>query len=142
MNPNQKLLNIALGQYGIKEVAGKKDNPEVLKYFDVMGYDGSKMHDETAWCSAFVNWCAIQAGFPASGQLTARSWLNIGMEVNTPITGDIVVLWRNSPSDWRGHVGIYIKETDGWIYLLGGNQSNQVKISAYRRPRVLGFRRL
>ncbi len=53
-----KLLEIALSQYGIREIVGKRDNPEVLKYFDILGYDGSRLKDETAWCSAYINWCA------------------------------------------------------------------------------------
>jgi hypothetical protein len=56
--------------------------------------------------------------------------------------GDIVVFWRESIKSWKGHVGFYIREKDGWIYTLGGNQANQVKISAYPKSRVLSYRRL
>ena len=53
---NTKVVNIALSQYGIKEIPGINDNPEVLKYFNEIGFDGAKLKDETAWCSAFANW--------------------------------------------------------------------------------------
>lgn len=63
---------VALSQFGIKEISGKEDNPEVLKYFDDIGFDGDKLKDETAWCSAFANWCALKAGYEMSGKLNAR----------------------------------------------------------------------
>lgn len=139
---NTTLLNIALSQYGIKEIPGMQDNPEVLKYFNDIGFDGAKLKDETAWCSALINWCAFKANLKRSGKLTARSWVNIGLEVETPELGDVVVLWRESRLSWKGHVGIFIRKTENWVYMLGGNQSNQVNISKYPINRVLTYRRL
>ena len=134
-------FDIALGEYGIKEISGKQDNPEVLKYFDEIGFDGAELKDETAWCSAFLNYCCKKANEPYTGKLNARSWLKIGKEVHNPIPGDKVVFWRGSPDSWKGHVAYYISELNGWTYVLGGNQSNQVKISAYPTSRVLSYRR-
>lgn len=139
---NTTLINIALSQIGIKEIAGRKDNPEVLKYFDELGFDGAKLKDETAWCSAFVNWVAKKSGVEFTGKLTARSWLKAGEKVAKPKIGDIVVFWRESPRSWKGHVGFFIRETKDWIYVLGGNQADQVKISAYRKNRLLQYRRI
>lgn len=139
---NTQILNIAFSQYGIKEIPGKQDNPEVVKYFDEIGFDGAKLKDETAWCSGFMNWVAMKAKVERSGKLNARSWVNIGLEVETPELGDVVVLWRESPQSWKGHVGIFIRKTENWIYILGGNQNNQVKISAYPAHRLLTYRRL
>lgn len=136
------LINTALSQYGIKEIAGKKDNSEVLKYFDEIGFDGSKLKDETSWCSAFMNWVAKKSGCDYSKSLTARSWLKIGKEVQNPLIGDLVVFWREDPNSWKGHVGIFINQDEGHIYCLGGNQDNQVKISKYPKYRLLGYRRL
>ena len=56
-----KVIYIAMTQAGIK-ITGKEDNPEVLKYFNEIGYDGAKLKDETSWCSAFINWVMKQAG--------------------------------------------------------------------------------
>jgi len=135
-----RLLKIALSQYGIREVPGKDDNPEIMKYFKEIGQDWVQ-GDETAWCSAFVNWCAKKRGFEYSGKLNARSWLNLGMSCNINVA-DIVVLWRISPQDWRGHVGIPIREDKDFIWILGGNQGNMVKISAYLKSRVLKYIKL
>ena len=131
---------LALTQFGIKEISGKQDNPEVLKYFDETGFDGNKLKDETAWCSAFMNWCHVKTGNQYSGRLDARSWLKVGSETTEPKTGDVVIFWRESKNSWKGHVGFFIRESNGWIYTLGGNQNNQVNIKAYPKSRLLGFR--
>ncbi|MEX6627565.1 TIGR02594 family protein [Tenacibaculum salmonis] len=139
---NETIIEIALGQIGIKEITGKKDNPEVLKYFNDIGFNGAKLKDETAWCSAFVNWVAKEANLQRTGRLNARSWLKVGEEVTIPEKGDVVIFWRESKQSWKGHVAFFIRETENFIYVLGGNQSNQVKISAYPKNRLLGYRRL
>jgi len=135
-------MNIAFNEFGIKEIPGKEDNPEVLKYFNDLGFDGSKLKDETAWCSAFVNWVCKQNGAKYSGKLNARSWLNVGKITKTPEVGDIVVFWRGSPESWKGHVGFYINQDENYIYVLGGNQNNQVNIKGYNKNRLLSFRKI
>ena len=136
-----KHLNIALSEFGVKEIVGGRHNPEVLKYFHDTGHEWVKT-DETAWCSAFMNWVCKKSDLPYSGALNARSWLKIGCEVDTAYIGDVVVFSRGNPNGWQGHVGLYIRETTNWIYVLGGNQNNQVKISKYPKTRLLQYRRL
>ena len=135
------LLQVALREYGNKETPGKEHNEKVVRYFQETGFDMIE-DDETAWCSAFMIWCAMMAGEVSSNKLNARSWLEVGSKVYDPQLGDVVVFWRKSPDDWRGHVGIYISEDRDNIYCLGGNQSNMVNIAPYSKERVLGFRRL
>ena len=101
-----------------------------------------KLKDETAWCSAFANYVAKTSGHEYTGKLNARSWLDAGEEIENPEKGDIVVLWRESPSSWKGHVGFFVKQTRNYVYVLGGNQGNAVSIRAYDIKRLLGFRRL
>lgn len=141
---NKEHIIWALSQARQQEIKGNQDNPEIVKYFDEMGFNGSALHDETSWCSAYVNWVCIKAGLPYSGKLTARSWLKVGHEVDRgqQELGDVVVFWRESPQSWKGHVGFYIREDRDWIFVLGGNQTDQVKVSAYRKNRLLGYRRL
>ena len=136
-----RLLNIALSQYGIKEVPGVKNNPEIMKYFHAIGQDWVQ-GDETAWCSAFINWCAKESGLEYSGKLNARSWLNLGKKVKTYKDADIVVFWRESKTSWKGHVGIPVNEDADSIWCLGGNQSNMVKISPYPKDRLLAYIKL
>jgi uncharacterized protein (TIGR02594 family) len=136
-----KAIELALSQVGIKEIVGRKHNPEVLKYFKETGQSWVTT-DEMAWCSAFANWICKKSGLPYTGKLNARSWLKVGRKVDMPKLGDIVVFWRESPQSWKGHVAFFIRETKNWIYVLGGNQNNQVKISAYPKYRLLQYRRL
>lgn len=136
----KKTLEIALQEYGVKEVPGRKHNARIIEYFTSCGLDTDKMTDETAWCSAFINWVCKEANAETSGKLNARSWLNVGCGVSNPEPGDVVVLWRDSPESWKGHVGIFVKQTRNYVYIIGGNQSNAVNIKAYPKERVLDYR--
>lgn len=115
-----------------------ENNPEIMKYFSghtwVQG-------DETSWCSAFINWCAKKSGFEYTGELNARSWLKIGRKVSFK-DADIVVFWRESKDSWKGHVAIPINKDENHVWVLGGNQSNMVKVSAYPKERVLAYIKL
>jgi len=134
------LFDSALGFYGLEEIAGEEHNPEILAMFAEIGEDWVQ-EDEVGWCSAFVNYLCKRLNYERSGELTARSWLNVGEECE-PETGCIVVLWRVSPDDWRGHVGFYINQDDRYIYMLGGNQNNSVCVWHYPKERLLGYRKL
>lgn len=137
------ILKMALTQYGVTEIKGANHNPTIVKYSADIGYKGI-VDDETAWCSIFINWCAMKVGLERSNKLNARSWLGIGEEVSNPQPDDVVVFWRSSPDSWKGHVGLFISysEDKKFIHCLGGNQNNQVKISPYSADRLLTFRRL
>ena len=140
----QKHVQLLLSQIGVKEIKGIKDNPQIIKYFDEIGFNGKQLKDETAWCSAFANWIAKTSGLKYSGKLDARSWINTGCKVkpSTARVGDVLVFWRVSKSDWRGHVGFYINEDDDNYYVLGGNQSNSVCIKPYPKHRLLSIQRI
>src|SRR4030042_359047 len=137
------LVQIALGEYGNMEFAGDKNNPEILKYFNDKDIIPNKnTSDEESWCSVSLRWCCKKAGLPYSDSKVARDWLNIGDPTTTPELGDIVIFWRELIDSWMGHVGIFVRELDGLIYTLGGNQGNMYCIKAYLKSRVLGYRRL
>lgn len=135
-----KHLEIALSEYGQKEIEGVKHNPRIVNYAKESGFKFVN-DDETPWCSIFMNWVCLKAGKERSYKPNARSWLNVGEAVAEPQLGDIVILKRGN-SEWQGHVGIYITGSGGSIYMLGGNQANQVNISAYLKTDLLGYRRI
>jgi uncharacterized protein (TIGR02594 family) len=128
---------IAQGEVGQKEIAGAENNPRIVEYQQAV--DLHATDDETPWCSSFVNWCNMQAGVARTKSAAARSWLQWGVKVDPPQEGDVIILKRGNPPS--GHVGFFVKSADGLVYVLGGNQSDQVKISAYKRDDVLGYRR-
>lgn len=132
---------VALSQYGTQTRDGVAHNPAILKYFADIGHAWVK-DDETAWCAAFVNWCLLKAGRKQNGKLNARSFLSYGTETQKPRLGDIVVLWRINKKGPYGHVGFFVREEANLIYILGGNQSGQVKVSAYDKTYLLGYRSL
>lgn len=138
-----RLIEIALSQYGVTEKTGKLHNPTIVNYFKEIGHKWVTT-DETAWCSSYLNWVALKANMQRSGKLNARSWLTIGRKITKPKQGDVVVLWRERKRSWKGHVGLFIgySEDKKYIYVLGGNQKNQVNIQRYPAYRLLGFRRL
>jgi len=135
------ILLAMLAEYGMKEVDGIGSNPEIIAMGKELGFD---MADDstTAWCSLAVNYFAKKCGYEYSGKLDARSWLKMPIIVLKPTIGDIVIFWREDPKSWKGHVGIFIAQDLNIIYCLGGNQGNQISISAYPRDQVLGFRKL
>lgn len=135
------MLEIALSQYGVKEISGDENNMTIVNYFQEIGFEHITTED-TAWCSCFAIWCAMKSRLEHSDSLLARSWMDIGKEIPIPFVGCIVVLWRVSKDSIYGHVGIFIREGTHNVYILGGNQDNQVNITSYPKHRVLGYRKL
>ncbi len=98
----------------------------------------------TPWCAAFVNLCERQAGHKGTGLVSARSFLNYGIDVpeEKAEEGDIVIFSRGN-SSWQGHVTYFVRWNDdeGTVECLGGNQSDKVCIAAYPQDHILGIRR-
>lgn len=141
-NSSAPWMAIAEKYSGIKELSGSRHNPVIVGFFAKSGHPEIK-DDETAWCSAFVNAVFYEYGVKGTNNLMARSWLkwSQGEKVSTPKYGDVVIFSRGN-NGYSGHVGFFVRWDDEFVYVLGGNQGNTVKVSAYPRARLLGFRRL
>ena len=138
----RSLLLVMLEHYGFKEIPGDKHNEFIVAMFKEIGFEWVK-DDETAWCSAVLNYFCLKVGYERSKSLAARSWLKMGTEVFEPKIGeDIVIFWREAKDGPFGHVGLYISTILDIVYVLGGNQNNQFNISGYPKERVLGYRKL
>jgi uncharacterized protein (TIGR02594 family) len=137
------VVEIASAEIGVRELPGTRTNPQILRYAEETGFHNYKS-DETAWCSLFTNWVAFRSGLERSNSLAARSWLNIGIPIERPEPGDVVVFWRERRDSWKGHVGFFngFSADGSRVYCLGGNQGNQVSITAKPIDQVLGYRRL
>jgi uncharacterized protein (TIGR02594 family) len=135
---------VALRELGVVETSGAADTARIVEYHQAT--DLRATDDETPWCSAFANWCFLQAGIVGTRSAAARSWLTWGEGISLaegpPRVGDVVVL-RRGDSAWQGHVGFYAGEGDGagWIRVLGGNQGDAVTVAQYLLTHVLGYRR-
>ena len=130
---------LAKQEVGTKEVPGPQHNKRILEYHATTTLKATD--DETSWCSSFVNWCVTKAGKKGTDSAAARSWLKWGHETKEPKEGDIVVFQR-PPSPTSGHVAFFVKREGDAIYCLGGNQSNQVKVSIYKASDLLSYRRV
>lgn len=136
------LLLEVLSHYGLSEVDGKESNPEILEFFRELDYDWVNDDSATSWCSAMLSFYAKKCGYEYHKELNARGWLKMPVVTLKPRLGDVVVLWRNNPTSWEGHVALFVGWTTNKVYLLGGNQSNQINITAYPRDRIIGIRTL
>ncbi len=142
-------FDLAQRYTGIEEVGGSVDNPAIMAMLKLDAKWPSA--DEVPWCSAFANHIAWLCRHPRSKDLRARSWLNVGVGISLDDAepGDIVVIKRGKgdqpgPENTtaQGHVGFYAGMSGELIEILGGNQSDTVKISRYPASRLLGVRRL
>ncbi|PWR19312.1 TIGR02594 family protein [Zavarzinia aquatilis] len=120
----------------VRENPGDDNNDRIVLYHS--STKGGAAPDETAWCSSFVNYCVEQAGLQGTDSKWAMSWHDTGWGqdvTDAPDVGDIAVFKRRqggpSGAVLGGHVGFYLSQGDGKINLLGGNQANTIKTSAY-----------
>lgn len=132
-----KWLEIAEGEIGVHEVAGHAANPRIVKYHAATTLKATS--DEIPWCSSFANWVMIQAGYKGTGMANARSWLKWGKPLDTPVEGCIVVFKRGS-NPAAGHVAFLKKDEGGYVAVVGGNQSDSVKVSRFPKTAVIGYR--
>ena len=139
---NTKFLSYALKEYGTNE----RSHPNrVLAYAAECGL--SFESPAVPWCGSFVCYVVSRAGFSSSVPKQsglARNWLKPGEAVLLPEPGDIVVFWRGSRYGVYGHVGFFIRYSPDYksVYVLGGNQKDEVSIRQYPSKRLLGFRRI
>jgi uncharacterized protein (TIGR02594 family) len=136
------IFEIAGRYLGEREISGIKHNPVIVDMFAKAGNSGIK-DDETAWCAAYVGAVLHDAGLRGTGKLNARSYLNWGKGVafKDAQEGDIVVLWRESRSSWKGHVAFFVRFEGDNVILRGGNQRDSVSDATYQRHKILDIRR-
>jgi uncharacterized protein (TIGR02594 family) len=123
---------------GVVEIPGEVNNPRILEYHATCTLHAT--NDETAWCSAFVNWCMIQAARKGTNNAAARSWLDwkSGTRITSPRLGAVAVFARGT-KPWEGHVGLFAGEDDAHVQVLGGNQGNCVSVAPQRKSKLLAY---
>jgi uncharacterized protein (TIGR02594 family) len=137
------LLQLAENEMGEAEIPGPENNERILEYIRTLNSGPVSESELTAWCSGFVAFVAINAGCDIRGAtLMARSWLFVGDPIDLPTPGDVVILWRESKSSGKGHVGFFVKQDENRVLLISGNSGNAVTYNWFSRKRMLGVRRL
>ena len=88
---------------------------------------GGAASEETAWCSAFVNWCMEQAGIDGTNSKGSQSWTKWknGFIIDEPAVGAIAVFIDNGSTS-KGHVAFVAGMCGDVIVYLGGNQGDAV----------------
>jgi len=133
-------MTIAEAELGVSENAlPDQHNERILEYHRTTTLDAAwAAMDETSWCSSFVNWVMIGAGYTGTNNALAKSWKTWGSGITAPQYGAVTVIRLKSGTDDPAtgtstgyHVGFYISKSATSIKLLGGNQSDQVKYSSF-----------
>lgn len=108
--------------------------------------DGKTLGDPSKlpWCGDAIQTC-LALTLPDEPQpvnpYLARNWLKLGIELKTPALSCILVFWRGSKTGASGHVGLYAGEdAQGYLHVLGGNQSDAITIARLDKARLLGMR--
>lgn len=105
-------------------------NPIIVTFFQKTNTKPSG--DETPWCAATLCWCLSQTGYsyPDKKGAASGSFRNFGTQTSNPLEGDIVVFGARDNDGFnqgKGHVGIFIREQNNKILVLGGNQITRKK---------------
>jgi uncharacterized protein (TIGR02594 family) len=135
---------IARGELGQRDYPGPRTQSARDRDLNTTGYQAN--NDKTSWRSAFVNWCMLKARQRGTNNAAARSWLTYGQALNSPRPGCVVILRRESPSSWKGHVGFFEDfDVGNRVRLLGGNQGggvgwDEICAANFLQERVLGHR--
>lgn len=150
-------LPIALQYLGVNELDPEGTELRAEIWDNVFGADSSESDKFTkenqAWCAGFVNHILKKAGANTLetddiyAQGRAKEYLGLGEEVSSlsdAKMGDLVVKMAMRNGKPQYHVGFfsgYDSET-GQVLILGGNQNNEVNVTAYPESQVQGVRRI
>lgn len=137
-------VKLAREYVGLKEVKGTRHNPTIIEWLDEMGKFSNEARawwrdDETAWCGLFVGYVMGKSGrFVVKEWYRAKEWLSPQLTtLHKPAYGCLAILDRVG----GGHVGFVVgRDAKGNIMILGGNQSDMVRIDAFAPSRITGYR--
>ena len=136
--PSPAWMEFAWSEIGQIEVAGDADNPRISDFYRDAGHP-EVVHDEVAWCAAFVGACLKRSKVGGSTSLLARSYLDWGAPITTGKFGAIAIFSRGDDAS-SGHVAFYLDSDDSRVFVLGGNQGDAVSVAVMERGRLLGLR--
>ena len=129
--------NAEAGTYSIaKRYVGLHERKHTGKLKKYIGVNPRR----TPWCGAFVATVSKRAGKTVpKGHLRAASWKRVGKGISLKRAkkGDLVIV----RTKYGTHVGFYVGRKNGRVQVLGGNQSNMVKVSNYRVGSIQSVRR-
>ena len=132
-------LTIARMYEGTAEIPGPRNSPTISAWLQRVG--AWWRDDETPWCGVFMAAVMDEAGLPfPKDYARARAWMDWGTPLASPVFGCVAVFERGPA---RGHVGLVVGQDTKWqqfLLILGGNQGDEVNVSAFDRNRIVGYR--
>jgi uncharacterized protein (TIGR02594 family) len=118
-----KYLKAAFSVLGLSEIAGERDEEQVLAMYRACGHDEID-NDEVPWCAAYVGWCLHKGGLKNTGSLLAISYAKYPGKRFTrddTIPRGAICLW---PRTGGNHVNFALADLGDALLCIGGNQGN------------------
>lgn len=123
----QKVVKLAEEQLYVRELTGKNDGVEVVKYLKSVN-----LRKGDAWCAAFISWLHIQYSIPNPESGYSPNWFRNNLVYHkkqprmTPFVsrpGQVIGLWI--PAKNRiGHVGMIVSENRLHYNTIEGNTNS------------------
>lgn len=134
-------LTFARTLVGTREIPGRTHNSKLIDFLNTAArYNGVRwVDDEMAWCGGWVAAVLLASGIePVKLAARAKSWAEFGVRLlpDRLAPGAILVFGREG----GGHVGFYVGEDATHYHVLGGNQSDMVRVSRIAKNRLIASR--
>lgn len=137
----------AMKYYGQTEVKGPASNEFILKLQNkALSKYGLTSTDDGSypWCAIFVSFILNETGiWKDKWLIRAMDFMKEFPVVSSPEFGKtLTLLWRETPTSGKGHIGWSINEYGATTNIFGGNQSDTVNISPFNKGRVKAYLKL
>lgn len=126
--------------YGLLEVPGPNDNPEIMQWAKRVKVSGWYLHDQIPWCGLLMAIIVLDAGYNVVKDcLAAISWAFFGNPIKRgeEMFSDLLIFTRPGGN----HVGLYIAESKDEFLVGGGNTSDSVGMAWIAKDRLVSARR-
>lgn len=131
-------LQWARTQIGTREIVGPQHNQAVIDYWKQGKVALDVRDDETAWCAAFVAAALESSGYRSTRSGLARSYERDRTRfIDCDERQGAIVVFSSPAGPNNGHVGFLDAAGDTSVYVLGGNQGNQVSVAPFPRKRLI-----
>lgn len=126
-------MSWAAQELGVSEIYGARANPRIVHYHSYTGLGADS--DEVAWCASFVNAGLIEgANIKGTKSAAAGSFKTYGVSCSPDKFGAILLIPTLTGS--KRHVFFCNGSWKGYIFGLGGNQSNAVNVKVYAADKI------
>lgn len=118
----ERIVDIAVGEIGVREATGRNDGTRVEEYLAYTGL--GKGH---AWCAAFVSWCYSQAGHLVPRNAWSPALFPVARRYSSQQIrpADLFGIY-NQRLGRINHVGIIRKIEGNWLLTVEGNVADRV----------------